>query len=261
MPSSLEQLQADFSAALVGDALPSGLAAALIGDDAHAAARLRLYRRNVFATWRHALALAYPVVQALLGPECFDGVAERYGRAHPSRDGDLNRFGAAFGAFLAGDAATSSLPYLRDVAALEWAVHRAHFAADAPAIPRQRIVALSPAQLLAARFVLHPACAWLASTHAICSLWSAHQADSTLALRAIADRPEFALVTRRRWRVTVTPITRGDAIALDALRAGADMDHTISAALHGDPTFEFAKAFLRWLECDVFTGFDDAPAR
>jgi len=261
MQSSLERLQADFATALRDAALPPALAQALVGSDAQLAARLRLYRGNVFAAWRHALALAYPVLQALVGSDCFDTLAERYGRVHPSRDGDLNCFGAAFAAFVAGDAATAKLPYLSDVAALEWLVHRAQRAADAPMLPRERLVALSPGELLAARFPLHPACAWLASAHPVCSIWTAHQTHSTIELSRVAPRAECALVTRRRWRVTVTPITRGDVLALDALRAGADMDATISAALHGDRGFEFAKAFLRWIECGVFAAADAPPAR
>lgn len=260
MPSSLESLQADFSAALTGAAVPAHLAQALIGSEAHLAARLALYRRDVSSGWRNALALAFPVVLALVGADCFDGLAERYGRAHPSTDGDLHRFGAHFPAFVAVDAAVSGLPYLHDVAALEWAVHGAQRAADVAPLPRERLVALSPAGLLAARFAVHPACTWLASPHPIVGIWSAHQADATTGLDSIGAGPEYALVSRRRWRVTVTPITRGDVLALDALRAGADMDRTISAALLGDASFEFAKAFLRWLDCHVFTGFDAPPA-
>jgi len=258
MPLSLDQLQEAFAATLVADEVPTQLSAALIESGEHLTARLTLYRRNVFGAWRQALAAAYPVVHALVGPECFSDVAHHYCRLHPSTSGDLNQFGARFAEVLATEPATATLPYLGDVAALEWAVHRLHHAADTPPVPRERIAALSPTQLLSSRFLLHPGCWWMASTHPLCSIWTAHQPDSTIELSSIAHKPEFALVTHRRWRVTVVPITSGDVIALDALKAGADMDRTISAALQGDPTFDFAKAFVRWLDCDVFVGVDDA---
>ena len=260
MSPSLESVQAAFADALLDAAVAAPLADALVESGALLDARLALYRRHVSATWRAALELQYPVLQALLGADCFSDLAARYGRAHPSRHGDVNRFGAGFAAFVANDAVLASLPYLGDVAALEACLHRARYAADAPALPRERLVALSPAELLAARFVLQPACAWIASPHPVCSIWSAHQPDSTLALDAIAPRAECALVTRRGWRVTLMPVTRGDAIALDALRAGADMDATISAALQVDPAFQFAPAFLRWLDAQVFSGFATAAA-
>lgn len=251
---SLEHLQTYFAAALAGEATPPQLSGALVeGTD-----RIALYRRNMRATWRQALANAYPVVRALIGEECFSDAARAYGKTHPSISGNLNTFGGRFAEFIAAWPVTRMLAYIGDIASLEWAIHRTHYAADARPLQRERITALTPNQLLRSRFAVHPACAWLASAHPVCSIWIAHRESGKF---DFPPEPEFALVTRRSWDVTVTRVTRGEFVALDALRAGADMDETIATALRADSAFDFGKAFVRWLNGNVLIGFDEAPAR
>jgi len=251
MSARLDRLQADFAAALVEPSAAAALTPALVGHDAGVLDRLALYRGNVSAAWEKALANAYPVVRALVGDEFFGGLARAYSRAHPSVSGDLNRFGARFGAFVDEFEHTRSLPYLGDVAALEWSVHVAHYAADPVALTRERIGALPPDELLMARFALHPACAWLRSRFPIASIWLAHQPQATAGLPDSLDRSELAMVVRPRWRVEVLLSSAGELAALAQLRNGADVEAAITAGLQAEPGFAFPKALVRWLDCSV----------
>jgi hypothetical protein len=257
MSARLDRLQADFAAAVVDSSAAGGLMPALVRSDARMLERIALYRGNVGAAWEKALANAYPVVRALVGDEFFSGLARAYARAHPSVSGDLNRFGARFAEFIDGFEHTRSLPYLGDVAALEWSVHVAHYAADPVALTRERIVALPPDELLMARFALHPACAWLRSPFPIASIWLAHQPQATVGLPDSLDRGELALVVRPRWRVEVLSSSSGEIAALACLREGADVEAAITAGLRADPEFAFPKALVRWLDCALLA---EAPS-
>jgi hypothetical protein len=251
MSAQLERVQADFAAALVEPSATSALAPALAGRDARVLDRLALYRGNVSAAWEKTLANAYPVVRALVGDEFFGGLARAYGRAHPSVSGDLNRFGARFAEFIDAFEHTRSLPYLGDVALLEWSVHGAHCAADPVALTRERIGTLPPGELLMARFALHPACAWVRSGFPVASIWLAHQPQATVGLPDSLDRSELALVVRPRWRVEVLSSSAGELAALARLREGADVEAAITAGLQAEPGFAFPKALVRWLDCAV----------
>ena len=251
MSARLDRVQADFAAALVDSSAVPLLLPALEGTNTRVPERLALYRGNVSAAWEKALANAYPVVRALVGDEFFGGLARAYARACPSDSGDLNRLGARFCEFIASFEHTQSLPYLGDVAALEWSVHAAHYAADPVPLTRERIGALEPGELLTARFALHPACAWLRSSYPIASIWLAHQPQSAVALPDSIDRGEFALVVRPRWRVEVLTSSAGEIAALAQLRAGADLEAAITAGLRAEPGFAFPRTLVRWLDCSV----------
>lgn len=247
----LERVQADFAAALMDARAAPVLLPAMVGDKGRALDRLALYRGNVSAGWEKALTNAFPVVRALVGNEFFAALAHAYGQGHPSVSGDLGRFGAEFAGFVRTFEHTQSLPYLCDVAALEWAVHCAQSAADANPLARERIMTMSPEDLLAAHFELHPACRWIESRFPIASIWRAHQAQPTIALPESLDRSEYALITRPSWHVTVAESCGAEIAALKQLSAGGDIGSAIGAALAKDARFDFSKALVRWLDCAV----------
>ena len=73
-----------------------------------------------------------------MGDEFFDGLAHTYGKSYPSDNGDLNLFGAHFAQFLQDFEHVADYPYFPDMARLEWALHRAHYAADGSQVWRRR---------------------------------------------------------------------------------------------------------------------------
>lgn len=247
----LERLQADFDSVLF-DIDATGDSAALFANPSEVALhRLALYRGNIHAAWERALSSAYPVVQAIVGEEFFAALSRAYGVAHPSISGDLNRFGAHMAEFLRTFEHARALPYLADIATLEWQVHRAQYAADARALTRERMAAVSPDELLVSRFALHPACAWLESRFPVATLWLAHQFEPSAAMPKTLESAEWALVTRPAWQVEVCVSGAAEIAALAALHSGGDMDHAIGAALSVDRKFDFGKALVRWLDLGV----------
>src|SRR6267378_6124166 len=94
-------------------------------DGVAAAARLSVYRNTFIGTLTNALRLSYPAVHRLVGVEFFETSARMFIEGQPPRSAYLDEYGAAFPEFLARFPAATSVPYLADVARLEWAVNRA----------------------------------------------------------------------------------------------------------------------------------------
>ncbi|KQW88534.1 hypothetical protein ASC94_24285 [Massilia sp. Root418] len=213
--------------------------------------RYALYRGNMSVTWNKTLAAAYPVIRQLVGDDFFSGLSGEYGRAHPSQSGDLNRFGADFAAFLAGFPHTAELPYLPDMARLEWALHRAHYAADSPALSAADLAAMPPELLEEARLPLRPACSLFASAWNVVQLWLAHQPDGP-PFPDRMDLPNHALITRARWKTGVLPLIPAAYAALAELHAGGPAGTALDAAFDIDEAFDVAAHLQQWLEHAVF---------
>ena len=218
--SHLAATQRDFLAALVDDSP---------GQDA----RIAIYRRAALANWHGALAAAYPVVLRLVGAAFFREAAERFARESPSTSGDLNDFGAGFADFLAAYEHAGTLEYLADVARLEWAVHQAHLAADAPACDFDAFARVPAENHDAFRFRFHPAAHLMRSDHAVVALWQANQPgrDGT------PDRtagPEHALVVRGDDGVRVDLLPKPDWEFLDALARGATLGEACALVADDD---------------------------
>jgi uncharacterized protein (UPF0276 family) len=253
--------QQEFAAALFAPDAAAPLLAQLKGEGKAGIDRLALYRGNLTGTWDKALSAAYPVLRQLVGDEFFSALTRTYGMAHPSLDADLNRFGAGFAQFLDRFEHVADYPYLPDMARLEWALHRAHFAADASAIKPATLGALTPSQLEAAYFGLHPACSLLKLKWAVVALWQAHQgaeADSGVDFPASMAAPGFALVARPHWRAEVVPLGEAAHAALAVLAAGHCFGAALDAGFELDEDFDVATHLQQWLQLGVLTTLDSA---
>jgi hypothetical protein len=158
-------------------AFQDGFFATLFAAEDPADPRLAVYRHGALANLASALAGTYPVVTRLVGDAFFAEAARRHALATPSASGNLDDYGGDFPAFLAGYPHAQGVPYLADVARLEWALHEARRAAAARPLDLARLATLTPEGAGAVRVVLHPSVHLVASAYPVLAIWEANQVD------------------------------------------------------------------------------------
>src|SRR5258706_7705388 len=121
MPS-LREVQRGFATATVFGDTAAIAALGVVGGGLDPVARIGVYRNNVLGNYHKALGATYPVVRRLVGAPFFNAAVDAFVRAYPSRHGDVNRYGGELARFLAAYAPARELPYLPDLARLEWAI-------------------------------------------------------------------------------------------------------------------------------------------
>lgn len=221
---------ADFSAVLRAPtfACPPGITTWNGSDPAR---RFGVYRNNVIVSLVDALADSYPVVQALVGEDFFRAMAREFIYASPPRSPVLAWYGSGFAEFIENFPPAASLPYLPDVARLEWLRVEAWHAADARALPITELSALlaDEARLSDARFALHPALRVMTSAHPVVSLWAAHLADDPATALAEIDMTlgEAALLTRPELDVVIVRIEPGASRFIQRLQAGGSFGSAV----------------------------------
>ena len=251
----LHDFQADFGAALRDRASAPAMARWLAGDEAVVEGRLAIYRANMVAAADKALSAAYPVIRQVVGAEFFHALAREYQRRTPSTSGDLGEFGATLAAFVAEFEHTQSLPYLPDLARLEWAAHRAYGAADARNWDAATLASVAPDRQSAIRFDWSPGLAAVASAYPIVRIWSLHQPGFDGEFSVDWTRAETALVARDGFAVTVTECGAADADFLRAALAGAPLGEAAAAALERHPDFDLGALLGRALAQRLICGF------
>lgn len=224
-----------------------GAAGALAGwSRGDSAPGLAAYRSNGAALAERALEAAFPTLARLVGAESFGALARDFWHHHPPRRGDLGEWGAELPAFVAASPQLADEPYLGDSARLDWCVHAAARAADAPAgaLALERLAEADPARL---RFVLAPGAALVTSAWPVVAVWQAHQPSAledpfAPAREAfVAGRAECAFVWRdASLRVQVERIDAADAAFIGALLER----RSVEAALEVSGS---AFSFDRWL--------------
>lgn len=233
--------QAEFAAALLdpGHPGPAGLRA---WNGSDPTVRLAVHRNNVVSSLIDGLADTFPVVQTLVGPEFFRAMAAVFVRLSPPRSPLLAFYGADFPPFVADFGPASGLPYLADVARLELARVHAYHAADAAVMTPADCAAVSSTRedVGALRFGLHPSARLVVSTHAVVSLWAAHQQDEVDLSGIALERHESALVLRVGLDVLVLPLPPGGASFTAALLAGQPLARAVDLARTAVADFDSA---------------------
>jgi hypothetical protein len=197
--------------------------------------RFAIYRNNVTSSLVEALSARFPVIKRLVGDEFFSALARSYVLREPPFSPLLIHYGETFAVFIEDFEPARPLPYLADVARLEYARGRAYHAADAEPVPRKIFAALAEERIGATRVKLHPSVSILSSPYPLVSIWQANQA---VAVKPVQDwGAETALVARPFLEVETLPLGAGTGTFLAALQSGATIANAAGAASDAAPGF------------------------
>lgn len=255
MPSLLELQRAFAELAFSGDDTRIE-ELGIYGGGVAAGARFAVYRRNVHGNYRKALAASFPVVRRLVGEPFFGAAVDAFVRQHPSTRGDINGYGEDLPAFLESYVPAGDLPYLADVARLEWAIDQAGIAADASALDLAALGAVPADDHAQLRFILHPSVRLIRSPYPIFRIWQVNQ--TTWTGSQAVDLEQAAgplLVTRGDDGVTLSQLSAAEAALLDAIRHGATLGEAAASANAVEPRFDLTVSLRRLVVDCVIAGF------
>lgn len=221
------------------------LSAYVIADGFDPGVRLDIYRNTCASVLATALRLSFPTVHYLVGPEFFDGAARLFIADAQPGSALLDEYGADFPDFLAQLPQAASLPYLPDVARLEWQVNVVLHAQDAQPLKIARLAQLDEAELAQLCFEPHPAAKLLRCDFPADAVWHAvlERDDSAMAAIDLADGPVWLLVHRMesgidvvrlcecQWRCTAALFSRQPLHAALAAATCSDAHALLAAHL------------------------------
>jgi Putative DNA-binding domain len=245
MPLALPDLQAAFAAHIVGDDR-ADLITSVAGDSIPAAARLRVYRHHVFHSLSAALTTTFPTVQALVGDEFFRGLARAFVASTLPTQPVLAEYGEGFAGFVAGYAPASGLPYLTDIARLDWALNAAFHSPAEPRLGVADLTAIPVEQLPAKSISLAPGAVIVRSAYPIDRIWAAAQPGASKETVDLASGGARLLVLRRPDDAGFVPISAGEAAFLEALAVGHTLEEAAVMALSAEAVFDLSPTFA-WL--------------
>ncbi len=199
--------------------------------------RLGIYRNTSAGVLVTALRLAYPAVQHVVGPEFFEGAARVFAAEAPPHSAWLDEYGADFPQFLARLAQASSVPYLPDLARLEWKVNLVLHAADAEPLKTARLATLGEAELEDLRFEPQPAAQLLRCEFPADAVWQAvlERDDEAMAAIDLAEGPVWLLVQRVHGDVQAVRLSEPEWRVAAALFAGQPLGAALAQAACAEP--------------------------
>ncbi|MFT5511517.1 MAG: hypothetical protein ACI89J_004619 [Hyphomicrobiaceae bacterium] len=205
-------------------------------------ARFNVYRNNSAVSLTEAIADSYPVVRALVGEDFFTAMARQYVDGHVPSSPVLIHYGGSFADFIEAFEPAQSLPFLADIARVEWAWVQAYHAKDCDSINTEALQAANAEALPASRLTLHPSLHLIQSNWPVVSIWSAHQIEDLearqTALSEIDQAAECGVIVRPEFEVQVQLVQPPIRQLLASFQDGATLGEA-AEALEPDDVGDF----------------------
>jgi hypothetical protein len=226
----------------------------------HPTRRFNVYRNNVIVSLVDVLQAYFPVVERLVGERFFRAMARAFVIQSPPRSPILSRYGDGFADFISTFEPVSDLPYLADVARLEWLRQRAYHAADQRSLQPHDFAAVPPEQVGAIVVTCHPSLGALSSMYPVLSIWKANTQRDDIAPVSLDQGGEDTLVVRPNSRdgtmgVMVMPLGVGVRHFLAALQDRQCLADATTMALHYAPSFDLQHALGALMTIGAFVGW------
>lgn len=228
--------------------------------------RMEVYADAYYYRLEDVLREQFPVVFYVSGPVRFRNLCTDYVLEHPSVDPDVRRYGRRFASFVREHALRHELPFLGDLAEVDWAITDALDAPNETPMSVDALKQLSPDAWPSLRFRPMRTTRLLQSRWDFAALWrsmknTVPRSEAPLDAR---EPPVFVLVWRQGLDVFHRPVRAGESAALEVLMAGAPFAQVCDAALGAVPDASpdtVARWLLDWLGSELIAGCHTDDAR
>lgn len=219
----------------------------LVGPDgAPSPLRFAVYRNNVVAGLTDALTESFPAVRRLVGDEFFRAMARAHVVIDPPRSPILLEYGGGFPDFIARFEPAATVPYLADVARIEWAWVEAYHARDAKPLGAAAFACIDADQRSHVRLEVHPSLRIVRSPSPALTIWRMNVGDGVPRPVDVTQGGEDALIMRPEAEVEVRPMPPGGADFAAAIAEGKSVIESTLAATAADRRFDLQQN-LAWL--------------
>lgn len=211
-----------------------------------------VYRNNYRGSLQQALSGAYPVVQQLVGVAFFTQLAKQYIAQYSLSTPNLHSYGEHFSYLIRSLESCTQLPYLSDMARLEWAYHCAYFAPNRNFSLWQQLATIEDFSNVC--LALHPSVCLLDSIYAVSSIWQAHQQNLANLAFVDVDNNEYILVCRPQANVEIIELPAADFEWLALLKQGVGADQATQQIMDQYSDFSLTESLAHWGSKGVITG-------
>ncbi|MEW6055516.1 MAG: DNA-binding domain-containing protein [Bdellovibrionota bacterium] len=213
--------------------------------------RLDIYANGYFMRLLECMASDFEVVHRLIGPHVFRSLVAEYLSKHPSKTFSIDDVGEHFPRFLRYSETTNEMPWLADLAQLEWLCYLSIYAHDLPGFDRGKLAKMSEDDWAGATLALDSSVRLFRSSWSIDELWELEELD----LEQAKEDQCRLVVYRRNFNAT---FERLEPLAFEVLamaQAGFSLG-TICEKLAGllSPGQEpppLMGWFQDWIECGI----------
>lgn len=186
--------------------------------------RLSVYAEGYEIRFRDGVAEVYETVQWILGEHQFAELVKDYSEKYPSKDYNLSFVGRHLPAFISAAPLSKELPFLADLARLEWSICEAFHAFDKTPLSAEELSKVSPEILTQSKLIFQPSISVLSSDWPIFDIWNSRKKPKEEISVDLRQRPQSVMVYRRGVKVECRILEGWQSVLLESLIQGESLE-------------------------------------
>lgn len=217
-----------------------------------------IYQNSIQGGLQNALIKLFPVCHKLVGNDFFVAMANAYIHSHISKSPDIADYGKHFAKCISEFSPANVLPYLSDVARLEWAWHIAFYARNSGNLDFKKLAECYTNKGEKIIFSLPPNSTLLLSPYPIHLIWKVNQEDYTgePTVTLENDRKFYLFIWRKNLEMHIDVLTKNEWSILQWIQDKIPLNklcHNITHSLNDTSLTELLPHLVRkgWI-----AGFD-----
>ncbi|MCF4099912.1 HvfC/BufC N-terminal domain-containing protein [Maritalea mediterranea] len=217
--------------------------------------RFGVYRNNVLVSLIDNLASTFPACQSLVGEEFFRALAREYALNFPPSSPLMIYYGDEFAQFLGNFKPAQQVPFLADIADIEYKRVKSYHAADGGRFDPVTIANLPQQALDSAKLKFHPSFFWSYSRFPAHDIYQRAAVGQTLE-GIDFEQPQITLLCRPSWDVATAAIDAKHKAGLTALTAGFSLATSVDIGEKSDPAFDLQDLLTNLLALGAIERFE-----
>ncbi|WP_440873689.1 HvfC/BufC family peptide modification chaperone [Thalassotalea sp. PLHSN55] len=220
-------------------------------------ALLNIYQHSTLGNLTQVLALTFPVVEKLVGEAFFQAMAREYIKIYRPNTANIDNYGDNFSMFIADFSPAKALPYLADVAKLEWLYHQSSLCAAITPMKTSLLTEVSDKAALTMIFHLASSVQLLHSAYPLLSIWHANQASSNQGeiIEIDNDQQHYLAVFKRARAVEIVRLSGAEYKLLSGMHQKMPLEQLIDMMLGVDRDINLDALMNRFMGSGVISHF------
>ncbi len=215
--------------------------------------RLKVYHNNVVGSISAALCATFPLLNNLVGEDFLKPMARAFIFDNPPNIGCLQMYGAGFGYFIKGYDPAQSLPYLPDIATLEFALNHAYYATDDAPMAADTLAGIEPETLSDIVINLRESATLISSKYPLIDIRDFCLNSEIATPDMKTEQPCFILVIRQELEVNIISLAEDEFTILTLLNDGISLGIAVEITLSEFPDFDFTAFLQRQIKLETFS--------
>ncbi len=222
--------------------------------------RLKVYHNNIVGSLTEVLRACYPICENLTGGDFFKAMARAFIFENPPTGGCMHKYGEKLPGFIHRYKMAQPLPYLSDIATLEWALHHAYHANDRRPILGSHFTEITEHDLINLTLELRPSAHLISSAFPIAEIRSFCLSDGNeedTPLPSINNNIRtYTLINRIQMDVEIVPLEDHEYGLLFLLNKGTPLGKALDTVISQYPDFDFTSFLQKHIELETFSDPD-----